>query len=1325
MQQALNTRAFIVDGVIGGAGDYWYFYNAAKAINFAWFSSWKVVSASGKTLTIEILNPEDPDADARRILYSEWREPDPVVGMFWINGFQSYTSIQPLDIISFSWPSIASNKLLARVIKIISASRTQYVLELDKEVDCCTSYIPVPDGEGGFEEDPESTFVNIYHYGKESEQWRYVVDPFYFLGRRKQREIQLFEIPTDGVLVLEEATIHPPESYDPLVPNFVMEGWDGEAWVTISEHTRLHIKPGHSCYAFKTSLPTGSIRTAPSSSLTDTYSKFRVVYYVETTVDDPECTGIIGYDRCFHSRVDTGESIGNCGTTNGVGVTPEGLHVYCSERVYEEYEYLDEFNRYANPPAPGTDGIPDKVNVILHHPAGLADFPSSTGKCIQYGYCEMYVNSLTKMGDHEAPFNVDYTMAMLVDLWFKTDKQLRQRYVLATGSGGYVTERIGHPSILYLNGFYGSLTSPGGWHPWHYFRGDGTWFTKAPINIVDSETGSQTLVSPGGLEKAYLLEYDEATETYSADPDRKGNIPDTNSGNFRTKCDPFNPGATVTDDLLEYIGAQIERDSGQITQSRGLSGISVALGAEDILAPNFDLSSYDLQISSRATYQREEATGDGILKVLPYRQENKPERNIGSRVISSVTSLGDRRYKVVFENETKTFSRFNIGSSEIGDSYDEIFAVQAGGGPCVLAYEHQGLYSFEGDKQTGSRNAGAAPLDCIELPDGMRFVIESVHPHGDAEAPTWGSRQITNKGSIGGFFKATVNNDINNEPLLPIEVIGVKRTSDNTDFAVVNEEERPELLVNQCWYDGDIRFYFTSLNGNEWVEVTYKDSANTTYVQGFWIQPYFTVHTDTDYGEWTSASTKTISIGATSATVVVGGWDDPAPGSVRINDNGGKIQLTFNITDAPHSWRIHMTYAVNAAAPTDDWSIGGNYLSFGKKRDYAIVIADGYNGTDYFQANSVVGESAAFLQLGTVFLPQQDLPVLHTGYQTDSFTAITPGNITPNAASGTIRIASSYVSTKGQGCLKLPGIQMVDNRGKVPASIVNKTQAVIDATTWVMSPIHGIEGASWGFAAGAGKTQGYCYPEIQENYAEGNPNGNYISAVSGGGDFHSVAQAGASISISSSGISYAAVLKTVPEGTIFHEAIAVLSNANLTRTYDWFDIVGNVGGTETTIEDIGYTLVAVTGPKGGNVIATIPSTNTTSGTTVVDFTDALNAMYALRNDDSVYGYAIFPSVGGVSGDLEGYVKSLVELPPMGPHDYTGDGEITPPEWPCNPGDGEVGSWEGHTTLFFKSLVITWTSVSIQAIYCNVELPQDEKNRDLIQPRYPALIDLAS
>ena len=1365
MQGRLHRRAFDADGIVGSNNgstyDGWYYYNARKAINYAYFSSWNVTSVSGDTITVTT-----PDASSsKQVLYATWRERDKVIGLYWINGFTDVTCIQPLDMVEFQYPSIACNALKAKVLQVTASTATSLTLKLDKNVSSCVNFYPVPDpnNEGEFLPDPDYPTVKIYHYGRESENWMFIQEPHYLYGARKQKLIELADVPTNGIWILENAIIAPPENpLDPLTPYFVLEGHDGTQWVTINENNRLHIKPGNSVYSLKTTLPDGSIRDALGTDLTATYARFRATYYVETTQADSACR-IVGL-ACHHHRKDYSNSVQNYGTTKGVSGNK-----YCSERVYPVHTLTDEYDRFSNPPGPGQDGIDDTCTTTYEHPTGIDNFPSGeTAHCIQYGYCNKYVNGLDRLGDREGQFNIDYTMQFLRELWFATDKAQRQKYIL---SSGYDVERIMHPSILWFLDYYGGLITPHAWRAHSTFRGNGSWFPAQPLAIADA-SGNISLVSPSGLERGYL--YDPVTG--DVDHSRVGLIPANVSG-FTTKRNPFDPNATVTDNLLEYIGCQVERDSGNIVESRGLNRISFALGQESILAPNFNVSTYGFQESSRATFQRDNTTGNAVVKIKSYRQEDKPEQTIGTRIIHKVTPKGNRRYEIEFENETKTFSRFDLGTDQIGDSYNKIFSVQAGGGPCILPYEPQALSSYEGYKNTGSRVAGAMPLDCIELPDGNRFVIESVTPHGGSEAETYGSRIISFQGDIGGFFQVEVNQDDDGNPYYPINIEHVKNLTDTVDMAVITDETKPVenltttpptpgLLVNQTWFDGTNRFYFNSaLNNNDYVEIKYTDSkplavgeTATEYFRYHTITKTFTVVTQVDYSEWTNATTKTIYVGADAATVIVGGSTDPVAGEVRINDVSGKIHLTFSTDDSPSKWRIHLVFNTDAPEPDDDWCVGGNYKSFAKKRDIAVVIADGYNGTDYFASNTVVGDSVTFLQSASVFLPQAETPVYYTEQGVDNWEQIPAHFITPNAASGTITISNAFFAgfdpygygygygydmdgvgldfwnlTQNQMCFKITDIQMVDNRGQVPHSILTKTQSVLDSLNWHITSMGSgmgsdIGASKWdsvGFGLKHNDDYAYwenCYlPTIGETWARsgGNPypdpyTPNYVSVQvgstlpnSGGAAVENGFSASYSL-LNTFGIPI--LLQNLPDGCTIEKSYWEISVAGLTRHKhingtQWWDcddvMHGDLPDDIYTLENLSYSIIGIKSADGDyDVIGT--ATGATDHTIIVDCTSIMQAMYNNRNSGSYpYGYGVLIVPDGFESGTA----------PSGPPEiWTQTGDCVM----CN---GANSYFRGGFSDY-----ITWDGINIGRIAINIDY-NDKDKLDIVQPRLPSMIDL--
>lgn len=1312
MQAQAQWRAFIADGIVGSFGDSDYPYNASKAVNFAWYSVWTITSVSGDLIT---MTQDDAD-DVRSVVFSHWSETEQVIGYFRINGFYAVTCTQPGDMPELQLPSKA-NHLKCKILQVTAGSASSLTVKVDKDLSgIYNTFYPVDDGEGGTLPDPDSVTVHVYHYGRESEDWTYLLDSYLFHGRRTQKTIEAANLPENGIWELETVVVCPPESVDPLNDrNWTLEGFSAGVWTIISEDTRLHT--GHTQgtrVALKTTLPAGSSRTAPGSDLTATYSRFRATYYVEADKNEPGCS-LRGYDRCYFSRIDQNNSAGNYGATHGAGITEGGKHVYCHRHIYEEYEYLDEFDKITN--GPGSDGIPDTVNVTLHHPTGLANFPTSTGKCIQYGYCNKYESSITHMGDNEAPFSRNHHMRALLELWFQCDKRRVQRYVLANGPTGYVVERIKAPGILWLNGYYRGLITPGGWHPQAMMRGDGTWFTKKPLTVVDQD-GNETLMAPGGLEEGYLLELDGSEMVVAEDV--VGSIPDSVSG-FTQSRDPFTPGETVNDNLLEWIGAQIERDTGQIKDRRGLSGISMALAAETIVAPGFDLAVTTKQISDRATFEWDGTEGsDGILTILPYVQEGKPA-SIGSRVIHSVTSLGDHRYRIEFENTVKTFSRFSLGDlGTIGDSYDQIFSVLAGGGPCILPLEHQGLFSYDGNKDTGSRHAGAAPLDCIDI-NGWRFVIEDVFPHGGSEAATWGGRLVTLKGEIGGYYELPVSNDGEGQPLLPITDLQVKRVSDDQVFPILGSDEKPPIATEETWFDGWRRLYFSSLDASDYLEITYKDSAGTDYTQYFTIQASFSVTTDTDYSEYTGSDTQALTIGNAAATITVGGGLDPLPGEVRVDDSGGKIQLTFNINDGLAFWKLTLSFSEDAPEPDDDWAAGGRYKSFGKKRDAAIIRADAFSGGgDYFSENDATGETAEFWRSASVFLPKADLVLNTTVKTTDAWTAIPGNKWKPNAASGIIRIGGDYLATlSGVVCYQLPEIQMIDNRGQVPASIWNKTQVVLDAMNWVFS---GMSGGRGYFGFGKRRTQ-YWYRGLIEGcvpqYVPDGPydmewggSGNYFSVGSGAYDGPVTGSSIVEISVEANSFGAPLVINNLPDDVDILEAVAVISGSGITRHHTYvedglYDCESNeisppVFEEDFDLEDISYSVIKYTSANTYAVIGSLPGAK--NGTKVVDFTEIAQFMYANRKD-APFGYGLLFTPAGTTG--ESFNDQLPPEPPTR--------NITQ----CS-GDCEGTSYPVYYNT--DSTTISWGNAVIQTVAIKID-PKGKDKLVVPQPRMPSMADI--
>lgn len=1320
LQAAISRRAFDAMGIVGSPSSGVYRWNASRQFNFCIFSVWNVTDIDGDTLTLEVLDPLTDDA--RAITLSFWRERDPILHMFWVTGFYSLTSVMPGDMLEFEMPSRASN-MQSKILQVISCDATTIEVKLDKTLPHGDSYFPQYDQFGDPIPDPDNPKARIYHYGREEEQWTYIINPKWFFGRRVTKTINAADLDSDGIWILENGVICPPSSFDSLHPKFVIEGFNvSDGWQVINDTNRLHIKPTESSYALKTTNPDGSIRNDPATDLTETYTRFRATYYAKADANDPMCI-IVGHDRCFYSRVDYTDSVGNYDTDSGVGVSDDGEHVYCAKRVYEEYEYVDDYDRI-NQQA-GQDGIPDRVDVTLHHPANLDLFPTSgatAGQCIQFGYCEHYENSLDHAGDRAAPFSIDY-MRWLPELWFACDARLQQQYVL---SQNYILERMQHPSIMWLIGYYGGLISPPGFNAKTSPLGTETWSVVKPETVIDQD--GEFLRPITGLERGYLVEYDAGPPPeWSVDPDRPGVLPD-NVSDYTTMRDPFDPSLTVQDDLLEYVGAQVTRDDLTIKTS-GLSRISAALGEEDIVCPNFDLGITTLQQNFRSTFQRAEphVGGDGVLTILPYRQDAKSELSLGSRTLYSITPLGGGRYQIDLDNTEHRFSRFDSGTDELGDSYNRIFTVMAGGGPVVLPYEHQALNSFEGEKDTGSRRVGAMPLDCVEI-DGDRFVIESVHPHGGSEASGWGDKQETLTGGIGGFAELPVGNGPEGNPLQPLEIVGVVRVSDSQAFASVNTEDKPALGDEEFWYDGGNRVYFSHLNDGDYLEINYNDSEGTPQTPVYFtVDEHFVVDTTYAWTQYSAAIAKSVHAGGVPLSIVGAA---PTPGEVWVQNVSGVVRLTFNIAQASLDWRLIMRFSDPADPPQDDWAVGGNYTTFGKKRDRIIIRADVHNSTDALAGKSLTGEAVDFYRSATVFLPQTDLVVEWTSYESNNWQALSLSDYMPNAASGRVVIDSDALTAialaaSNNVCFRVRDVQMVDHRGFVPASILNKTAAVVEEMEWLLQSM----GSGFGvFNIDQYASQVYSDGNLAWNPAQGacvvSPDGNIARGPSFAAPnvfYRDMADDRSEVwlRVQSTSFGPPQAIQRLPDGVEIVEAWAEINSTGLTRSYTYqtqtlYDCDGNVvtpginpgGIPDTSTMNPEFQVIKFTSPEDYTVIGSISTPE--PGRCVVNVTSLLQTMYASRKDGN-YGYGIIytPPGTGPGNDVAQFLKKGG----LRSEDLCG------PVMPCYPDGGSVNRW-----YEYEYLVLEWGSITFGQIAIRIDYKGKDKLIPL-QPRHPAFIDL--
>ena len=1336
-QYQIFRRAFDADFIAGAPGDFWYRWNPdfTRAVNYVYWTGFKIASASGNQITLEKLS-----GDTREILEATWRERDEI-GLFWlINFLQSFSAITPGDAISFPYPSAAHNKLNAIVTKIISCNETQITLELDKDVSNCTSTLLFdPDTETP----PDYLTCNVYCYGRTAQIWDYAyMIPFMFFGERKQEIIEHDDLNEDKIWIID-GTIQTHHSYDPLdSPNIVMEGYNGTHWETISDNSRWIIDSSVpvSAYSFGTTKHELSLRDNPSTDLTATYERFRCVYYLKTTPDNPNCE-IRGFDRCFHSRLDPSGSVANYGTTYGVASDDDGQH-YCNSRIVEVHTKTDEVNRFTVPASPGTDGYDDTVYTTQQFASAVSTF---TPACTKYNVCDQYENSLDKLGDAQSPFNVDYKLAnILKNLLFASDQRLVQSYVLAST---YYPERIKHPSVHWLLGWLGNFHTNDGWHERIRARGMGTWAfpyqdSEGNYYYTDAD-GNQRLVPTSGLEtQNHSYSWDDESYNYSTPSKLRTTI----SG-YDTKKNPLNASETVSNGFFELIGGSVQRDTGIMLNERSLNHASLALPEQvEVICPNIDLSLTEVQTRSQASFEKLPGE-DAKFRILPLRQGLKSEVNLGSRVIHDAVNVSGNVWKIQFENTSKTFSRLDTGNPGEFDSTDKLFVSVVSGGPVIKPYEWQAINSYHTeDKTTGARNAGLAPGDCMELGD-KRFIVTNCEPSYGDEAPTWGNKQIPGIIPTAGYYSPSFVEGEEDE-FYPIIITSVINLSDSsTAMEVLSDDiDKPELANNQVWFDNKERLFFSSLQDTHVIQINGVRADEATFTEYFTVQKNQTIIFDLQYSDWTGSNNQTVYIGGVavpSANVTVGGTDPVDAGEVRINESGsGRIELTYNIDDAGNNVdiKVLLKWNIEGAAPDDDWNVvGKGYLDYAKKYDVCWIIDD----SNYFSTNATEGETANFYQSATVFIPKDDLEVQWTIQGTDDWETIPDPYIAEvNAASGLISIThdffdifesgDSYSYEYGYGlegniCIKANDVALVDHRSNAPASLFNRIDDMIASMGWVWTSTGGGFGdfsidkgvfRSWGSG-----NLGWKYPDGPCEVDDFDSGFQYGTAAGGSGNrfyFDSVdgtSQAGINVSSTSFGIFNC--LQNFPDGMTINVCYAEISAGGLTRSYV-YQTTGEVdcdlnvieegvnpdGIPDTSISDVTYSVLAFSGEDDFEVISSISAA--ASGSRVVDITPIAQYMYDNRNSTTITGYGIIFSPIGL-GDGEGIgLEQYIEKPKQALKGHV-----------CN--DTECYS-KGDKVLIYetlKYLSITWNNISIGNVCMNVTYPES-MNSMVLQPRLPSM-----
>lgn len=283
-QWVVERMGLDADGVPGAYNDAymdnWYPYNAKGSLNYADAASFKVVSVSGKTLTLQTLDLSDAGVITRVFR----RVPNPDYGA--AEGLPRYLTetvtgcVQPGMVVQFSGNSVITNTCRPVIVKVVSCSGDTLVVETDKVMTAAMSKFAIDDGAGGTMPDPSDVTCKVWHFAGNAPTWRKIVKPDFFGGVRRTMAIKT--VPTDGIVELSAKSVKDNRGFDPLSPTWTLEGKriDDATWETVGDQDqRLYVLPlGPSRVALKTTKPAEG-DTAPGSDLTETYSEFRATFW--------------------------------------------------------------------------------------------------------------------------------------------------------------------------------------------------------------------------------------------------------------------------------------------------------------------------------------------------------------------------------------------------------------------------------------------------------------------------------------------------------------------------------------------------------------------------------------------------------------------------------------------------------------------------------------------------------------------------------------------------------------------------------------------------------------------------------------------------------------------------------------------------------------------------------------------------------------------------------------------------------------------------------------------------------------------------------------
>jgi hypothetical protein len=286
-------------------------------------------------------------------------------------------------------------------------------------------------------------------------------------------------------------------------------------------------------------------------------------------------------------------------------------------------------------------------------------------------------------------------------------------------------------------------------------------------------------------------------------------------------------------------------------------------------------------------------------------------------------------------------------------------------------------------------------------------------------------------------------------------------------------------------------------------------------------------------------------------------------------------------------------------------------------------------------------------------------------------------------------------------------IALIDNRGFVPGSLEEKTEAAIDGLEWVKVAFEGAyaEGLDYGIEALAeldtGDAPGCSIARgdfVAGTYKK-TPDDSLLTPANqiwSGLDITLGYLSGA-FHISGSVFGTPGFMQRMPDGCTIEAAQMEIVADDLTRTFN-SQVGGVLQPTVTTLENIHFAVVALNRSAGFEVVYSFPAT-TADETVVVTATDAIQAIYDRRSDGTTVAYGIVAAGKELAGaNLDEILDSLLAPIPTRVYD---EGTAS-----C-----QVTDWE--------QVIVTWGNLGFGTVKIRVTYPEGDA-RDIVVPRWPVL-----